>query len=135
NTVSSSSKLGVLQLGAVLSSANFATAISDGGAGTGEFKINGVSINYDASTDNTANVIDRINNSAAGVNASYDAVNDRLVLTNKTTGDLNIALQDVTGNFLAATKLSAGSLSRGKNLLYTIDGGGELASYSNTITA
>jgi flagellar hook-associated protein 2 len=61
-------------------------------------------------------------------------VNDRFVLTNKTTGDVGIALEDVTGNFLAATRLSAGSIERGKNLLYTVNGGGQLTSQSNIIT-
>lgn len=46
-----------------------------------------------------------------------------------------MALEDVTGNFLAATGLSGGTLDRGKDLLYTINGGGQLVSHSNTITA
>ena len=56
------------------------------------------------------------------------------MLTNKTTGDLGVALQDVTGNFLAATGLSGGTLTRGKNLLYTVDGGAQLTNQSNAIT-
>jgi len=35
-------------------------------------------------------------------------------------------LEDVTGNFLTATGLNGGSLARGKNCLYTINGGGQL---------
>ena len=50
------------------------------------------------------------------------------------TGDLGFALEDVTGNFLAATGLSAGTLQRGKDLLYTVNEGGELSSHSNTIS-
>jgi len=34
---------------------------------------------YNAANDSIANVMDRINNSAAGVTASYDTVNDRFV--------------------------------------------------------
>ena len=79
-------------------------------------------------------MLDRINDSTAGVNASYDAVNDRFTLTNKATGDVGVALEDVTGNFLAATGLSGGTLARGKDLIYTVDGGGQLTSQSNTIT-
>lgn len=132
-TVTSSAELGVVKQSASLSSANLATAILDGGSGTGEFKINGVSITF-ATTDTVTAVLKRINDSAAGVTASYDTVNDRFVLANKTTGDVGIALEDVSGNFLAATGLSGGALTRGLNLLYTVDGGGELISQSNTIT-
>jgi flagellar hook-associated protein 2 len=49
------------------------------------------------------------------------------------TGDLGIGLEDVSGNFLAATGLSGGSLVRGKNLEYSINNGGTLTSSSNTI--
>jgi flagellar hook-associated protein 2 len=133
-TVASNANLGAIKLNEALNSANFSTAISDGAAGAGEFKINGVSIAYNAATDSVATVLARINNSGAGVTAGYDAVNDRFVLTNKVTGDLGIALEDVTGNFLAASGLGGGTLSRGNSLRYTVNGGGELLSQSNTIT-
>jgi flagellar hook-associated protein 2 len=55
-------------------------------------------------------------------------------LTSKTTGDQGIALEDVTGNFLAATGLTTGTLEHGKDLLYSIDDGGQMSSHSNTIT-
>jgi flagellar hook-associated protein 2 len=135
-TVASASSLGVVKLGAALNAANFATPISDGGSGAGAFTINGVTINFNASTDSLATIISRINDSAAGVTAAYDPINDGLTLTDKTTGDVGIALQDVTGkgNFLAATGLSGGTLQRGTNLHYTVNGGGQLISQSNTIT-
>jgi flagellar hook-associated protein 2 len=132
--VTSASALGSIKLAATLTQANFANTISDGGSGAGQFKINGVAINFNASTDTVATVMARINDSAAGVIASYDSANDRFNLTNKATGDSGIALEDVTGNFLAATQLSGGSLQRGKNLVYSVNGGGSLTSASNTIT-
>ncbi|MDB4642739.1 flagellar filament capping protein FliD [Verrucomicrobia bacterium] len=130
-TVSSSKALGKIQTSASLSASNFSTAVSDGGAGAGEFKINGVSIAFDASTDSLANVMDRINQSQSGVLASYDAGSDRVMLTNQSTGDLGVSVEDVTGNFLAATGLATGTLSRGQNLQFTINGGETLTSYSN----
>lgn len=133
-TVTSRSALGVIQRSVALASANFATPVSDGGSGAGEFKINGVSISFNATTDTVADVLARINNSGAGVIASYDAENDQFLLTNKVTGDLGIALEDVTGNFLVATGLSGGTLQRGQNLLYSINGGPTLVSQSNRIT-
>lgn len=132
-SVSSGGELGGVKLSAALAESNLNTAVTDGGAGAGMFRINGAEISF-SEADSVSSVIARINDSAAGVQASYDTLNDRLVLTNRVTGDLGIGLEDVTGNFLAATGLSGGSLERGKDLLYTIDGGATLRSHSNTIT-
>ena len=101
----------------------------------GAMSINGVIVNYNAGTDSLQNILDRINNSSAGVTASYDAQNDRFNLTNKNTGDTGIVLQDVTGNFLAATGLAGSTLTHGKNLTYTLNDGPPLVSQGNTITA
>ena len=133
-SITSTGALGGLDRSATLANGNFTTAITDGGAGAGVFTINGVEITYNAATDSLNNVISRINNSNAGVLASYDSVNDRLILSNKDTGDVGIHVEDVTGNFAAATGLAGGALERGKNLLYNIDGGGTLVSQTNTIT-
>lgn len=133
-TVTSSAALGGVKLTSALNAANLRTAVTDGGSGAGQFKINGVAISYNATTDSVNSVLTRINNSSAGVTATYDSLNDRFVLTNKTTGDMGVAMEDVTGNFLAATGLSSGALVRGKNLLYTVNGGDQLTSQSNTIT-
>ena len=135
NELVSASSLGSVTPANALSSANFQTAISDGGAGTGEFKINGVSIAFNASSDSVQNLMDRINASAAGVNMSYDRVNDQFTLTNKVTGNLGVAVEDVTGNFLAAAGLASGStFIAGNDALYTINGGSVLNSHSNTLT-
>jgi flagellar hook-associated protein 2 len=133
--ITSTSALGHVQVSATLSSADTKTQIQDGGSGQGQFTINGVSISYDASTDTLQDVLDRITNSAAGVTASYDASNNQFVLTNNTTGDVGISMKDVTGNFLAATGLSTGTLQRGSNLLYSVNGGTTLVSQSNTVNA
>jgi len=130
DTVTSTNKLGRLQTSAVLSSGNFETAFS---AGSGSFKINGVSVTYDSSTDTLNDIIDRINNASAGVLASYDAINDRLQLTNDTTGDLGMSLSDVSGNFLAASGLLSGSLTRGNNMEFSINSGGTISSNGNTV--
>jgi flagellar hook-associated protein 2 len=137
-SVTSLAPLGHVQLTAAMGDADLKTAITDGG-GQGAFTINGVTINYDASTDSVQDVLDRINSSSAGVTASYDTQNNRFVMTNNSTGDMGISMQDVTGNFLAATGLSTesgGTLARGQNLLYTLNGGKQqLVSQSNTITS
>ena len=132
DTVSSANKLGRINPSVVLDSSNFDTAVSDGGSGAGSFKINGISISFDTSSDSLENVMDRINASSAGVIATYDPTNDRLQLINKSTGDLGVSMSDETGNFLAATGLSSGSLTRGNNMQFTVNGGGTLTSFGNT---
>ncbi|MBM3881356.1 MAG: hypothetical protein FJ387_16795 [Verrucomicrobia bacterium] len=133
-SVTSLTALGGIDRTRTLAAAPYAVAVSDGGGGAGEFKVNGVSITYNASTDTTAAVLQRINDSSAGVVATYDTLNDRLVLTNRATGDMGIAVEDVTGNFLQASGLLSGSLVRGKDLIYTVNGGDSLISQSNTVT-
>ena len=133
-TITSISALGHVNTTATMNDADLTTAISDGGSGNGEFKINGVTFNFNATTDSIQDIMDNINQSSAGVSASYDSVNNRFVLTNTTTGDVGISMQDVTGNFLAATGLSSGTLSHGQNLLYTLNNGTQsIISQSNTI--
>ena len=133
-TVASTSALGHVNTSAALNAADLKTAITDGGSGKGAFTINGVTINFNAGTDSVQSVLNTINESAAGVSAAYDPVNNKFVLANKTTGDVGISLQDVTGNFLAATGLSGGTLSHGKNLLYNLNGSAQqVVSQSNTI--
>ena len=135
NVIESSSSLGSITPSQPLSLANFQTPVTDGGAGAGEFKINGVSISFNASSDSVQNLMDRINASAAGVSISYDRINDQFTLTNKVTGNLGVALQDVTGNFLAAAGLTSGAtFQAGKDLLYTVNGGSVLSSHSNTLS-
>ena len=133
-TVASTSALGHVNTSAALNAADLKTAITDGGSGKGAFTINGVTINFNAGTDSVQSVLNTINESAAGVSAAYDPVNNKFVLVNKTTGDVGISLQDVTGNFLAATGLAGGTLSHGKNLLYNLNGSAQqVVSQSNTI--
>jgi flagellar hook-associated protein 2 len=133
--VSSLAALAGININATASEANLATPISDGGSGQGAFEINGVTINYDSSSDSISDILQSINNSEAGVTASYDGANNRFVLTNNSTGNMGMTMQDVTGNFLAATGLSSGTLQAGANLQYSLNGSGTLTSQSNTVDA
>ena len=127
--------LGGINLDRLLSSANLATAITGDSSGAGQFDINGVAIDYKTSTDTINSVLQAINDSAAGVTATFDASNNQIQLTNTSTGDVGITMQDVTGNFLVATGLSGGHLVQGTDLEYTINGSGTQTSHSNTIDA
>ncbi len=100
----------------------------------GSFKINGIEITYDASIDSLTNLVTRINNSDAGVTATYDVFTDRLKVTNDSSGALATSFEDVTGNMMAALGLVGGTTTMGQNAAYSIDGGPTRYSTSNTIT-
>jgi flagellar hook-associated protein 2 len=133
-TISSTAPLGHINTSAAMNVADFKTPVSNGSSGQGKFTINGVSFSFNAGTDSVQDIMNNINHSAAGVSVAYDPVNNRFTLANKTTGDVGISLQDVSGNFLAATGLAGGTLTHGKNLLYNLNGSSQqIVSQSNTI--
>jgi hypothetical protein len=100
------------------------TAAFDGSGGTppgfdagfavvdGSFTVNGVTIAV-AGTDSLQNVLQRINDSEAGVTAAYDAGTNRVTLTATSTGDEPIALADDTSGLLAALKLGGAVVTPG----------------------
>jgi flagellar hook-associated protein 2 len=134
-TVTSLNALAGININAAADQSNLATTITDGGNGQGAFEINGVTINFNSSTDSINDILQAINSSAAGVTATYDGANSRFVLTNNNTGSLGMTMQDVTGNFLAATGLSSGALQIGTNLQYSLNGGPTMTNVSNTVDA
>ncbi len=73
----------------------------------GSFELNGQSINV-ATTDSINDVVNRINQSAAGVSASFNAVTERIEFLQDTLGSVpDIDLQNDTSNFLQATRLDS----------------------------
>jgi flagellar hook-associated protein 2 len=101
-TATSTSAIGGINVGATLNSSNnagFATAVTGG-----TFSINGVDFTVDPTTNNLNNLLQKINASSAGVFATYDAANDRVLLTAKASGPQGITLGSSadTSNFLQA---------------------------------
>ena len=137
DTVSSYGTLGTARTGNTLATAGLNTAITAvDGTGAGTFTINGVAINYNVNTDSLSTLLKRINSSGAGVNASYDAINDRVALANSTTGDLGMTLSEAAGGVLGALGLTGGyTATRGQNAQFSVDGGPALISNSNTLDA
>lgn len=135
--IASGTALGATSLTAPLASSRLRNAITAvDGSGNGSFTVNGVSVAYNVNTDSLSTIMGRINSSTAGVTASYDSAADRVVLTNKNTGDLGLSVSETAGGFLDAAGLSSGStLSHGKNALFTLNGGATLTSTSNTLSA
>ena len=72
---------------------------------SGTFTINGITLTVDTGADTLDDLIDKINRSAAGVTASYDPVNDRVVLT-----------QDLDAGTIA-TQISVGAPGDTSNIL------------------
>jgi flagellar hook-associated protein 2 len=81
-----------------------------------------------------ASVLNSINDSAAGVQASFDSGLNRIVLKNKEAGNRGVVLaQSGSSNFLTAFGLTGGTLSSGTDLVYSINGGATAKARSNTI--
>ncbi|MCX6973114.1 MAG: flagellar filament capping protein FliD, partial [Verrucomicrobia bacterium] len=130
--VSSSKAKGLssAQLTGVIDDANLSSWTSS----SSSFKINGVPIGYDSSSDSIQSVLNKINNSTAGVTATYDTSNGSIVLTNQNTGNLGIHV-DATGDsggLATALGLTTGTLTQGVDAVFKINGVNK-TSISNTL--
>ncbi len=133
-TITSSGRLAALNTTAVLTGARLKTAITAvDPSGNGTFSINGVNIAYNVNTDTLSGIMANINQSTAGVTASYDGNNNRIVLANNVTGDSGISLTEAAGGLMDALGLSTGAIVRGQNAQFAINGGATLTSSSNTL--
>jgi flagellar hook-associated protein 2 len=138
--IASSNPLGAVNTKATLANSRLTKAITAvDGSGNGTFALNGVNIAYNINSDSLTDVISRINQSGAGVTASYDTTSDRMVLLNNSTGDTGFGLSEAAGGFLDATGLSmstaGASTIRGKNAQFSINGGATVSSASNTLSS
>ncbi|MGZ3517919.1 MAG: flagellar filament capping protein FliD [Vulcanimicrobiaceae bacterium] len=105
-TVTGTAGVGGINQATTLNASNAAGFITPVTAGA--ITINGVSISVDPAKDNLADVLKRINNSGAGVTASYSSSTGQITLTNNNTGPQSIVLSTpATGgsNFLSAAGL------------------------------
>jgi flagellar hook-associated protein 2 len=133
STVSSSSTLSSPRLNDFIDSANLSgwsgSAVSD------SIIINGESISYNSGSDTIQTLLNRINDSKAGVTATFDLSAGKFVLTNKQTGNVGISVSDGmgVGGLAAAMGLTTGTISSGADAEFTINGGGSLFSRSNTL--
>lgn len=118
-SVTSSPHIATVRADSVItsSSANFGTAVT-----AGTFTVNGVSITIDGATDTLNSVITKINSSSAGVTASFDATQDKIILTNKNLGNSAITVADGSSNFASAAKLTTAAQSTGKQTIVNVNG-------------
>jgi flagellar hook-associated protein 2 len=135
-SVTSSGKLGSVAMASTLADADLRTPLTGQDAsGNGTFTINGVSISYNTGTSTLATVMTSINNSSAGVTASFDPTDDRMILTNNSTGDVGLGVADTEGNLMASLGLTTGStFNHGANATFSINGGAPTTSQSNVLS-
>jgi flagellar hook-associated protein 2 len=136
-TITSNGSLTGNALSTALGSLKLNTALT---STVGTFTVNGVAISYTAS-DSIGSIIGAINQSTAGVTASYDALSDRMVLTANSTGTGAIAVADTSGGNLAAalkmTTAAGATITPGAPAVFSvsgINGGAPIASATNTVT-
>lgn len=94
-TITSSKTVSAVSTGKAMVDSGIATGGAALASFTGKLKINGVEISYDTANDSLNNLMSAINASEANVLASYDAVNDKIMLTSKSTGATSIAIADL----------------------------------------
>jgi flagellar hook-associated protein 2 len=131
-TIAGTTNLGVTRTISTLDTAGLTGLVSNT---TGTMTINGVAITYDTTADSLSTIISRINNSSAGVIASVDRTNDKVLLTRKDTGAVAIDITD-TGTLATALKLAPGTTNAqtiGVTAQVTVDGR-TIISASNTVS-
>lgn len=129
-TASSTTHLGAIDSNKTLEDSHFAsgTAIT-----AGTFKVNGVTITVDPTTDSINDVLDRINGSDAQVTATYDSATDTIRFVSKTLGSRTISFTAGTSNFLSVTSLDTATQTAGSDSQFTINGGSVITSNTNEV--
>ncbi len=134
-SVTSNGSLSGVNANAALTAAGISGTFNSNGT----FDINGVPISYN-STDTLNTLMATINNSSAGVTASYDPLSDRVILQATSTGTGGIAVTDPNSSGLPAALHLTGSgatMVAGLPAQITvsgINGGNPIASPTNTVT-
>lgn len=131
-TLTGATNLGVTRMLSALSQSGIAGLTTPT---TGTLTINGAAISYDTGADSLSTIISRINNSSAGVIASIDRTNDKLVLTKQDTGATAIDIAD-TGPLATALNLAPGTTNAqqiGQTALLTVNGQ-SITSTSNIVS-
>ena len=131
-TLTGATSLGVARMLGPLDSAGLTDLTS---TTTGVLTINGVDIAYNTTSDSMATIINKINASSAGVIASVDRTNDKVLLTRKDTGAIAIDMSDKTGTLGAALKMAPGTTNAqtiGLTSQITVDGR-TITSTTNTV--
>lgn len=130
--VTSTRNLGAVDPTALLNSSNF----GDGAVTTGTFSINGVAITVDPTSESLLDILGAINESEAGVTASYDSATDTIRVISDTLGSPTIRFGGAgdTSNFLDVVNLNTAVQTAGVDTQFTVNGGPVQTRNSNTVT-
>ncbi len=130
--VTSTRNLGAISVGDTLEDVHF----KNGSVSAGAFSINGVSISVDPTKDSLNDIITRINESDAGVSASYDTATDTIRVTSNTLGSrtINFGSDSDTSNFLSIVNLDTATQTAGQDAQFTINGGAVQTRNTNEIS-
>lgn len=106
---------------AALGSQNLATALVPGSDDKYSFRINGQDFEFE-STATINEIMQKVNDSSAGVTMSYNELSDSFTLKSSETGKgFEINMEDTSGNALAS--LFSGSTEKaGQNAVFTVNG-------------
>ena len=129
-SVTSTKNLGALDTSQTLDTMNFA----GGTVTSGTFSINGVSITVDSASDTLGDVLQRINDSDAGVVATYDASSDKIQVRSNTLGSRTVSFASGTSNFLSLSNLTNATQAVGTDAKFTVNGGAEQTRNTNEVT-
>lgn len=127
--VTSRKALGVVDISDTIANSGIAGSFT----GSDTLYINGVAIDFDASTESMATLMSRVNDSAAGVTMSFDSASDQFRMLNNETGAYAMNVADSGNGLLAAIGLT-GSATVGDDLEFSLDGGATKTSRGNKIT-
>ncbi|ADD68223.1 flagellar hook-associated 2 domain protein [Denitrovibrio acetiphilus DSM 12809] len=95
---------------------------------SGTFTINGVSIYVDAGTDTIQDVIEKVNNSGAGVTMAYDTTSDKVTLRSDGIEPIEVGGPNDSSNLLKAFNLTDNPIvsksigTTGQKAILTVDG-------------
>ncbi len=130
-TVSSTRNLGAVSTTEALNSANV-----NGTVTSGTFSVNGVAITIDPSSDTILDVIGAINESEAGVTASYDTATDTIRVVSNTLGSPTIRFGSAgdTSNFLDLVNLDTAVQTAGVDSKFTVNGGPVQTRNTNSVS-
>ncbi|QTL98751.1 flagellar filament capping protein FliD [Iocasia frigidifontis] len=111
---------------------NFATALSvDGSEDDISFTINGETFTFTSTTTSLEEIIETVNDSDAGVEITYDELNDQFTIETDDTGSAQkIEFSDLTGNLLESLQFDTSQTYYGSDATLEYDDG----SGSQTIT-
>ncbi len=128
----STRNLGAIDSTSILNTSSFV----DGAITSGTFSINGISITVDPTSESLLNVLGAINESDAGVTASYDSSSDTIRVISDTLGSPTVRFGGVgdTSNFLDVVNLDTAVQAAGDDTQFTVNGGAIQTRNTNSIS-